>query len=390
MQKKYFNYILKLFIYPFLYLLYFVSGFFKRDKKIWVFGCQKNKFFSDNAKYLFLYTDKRKKAVWISSEKKIIKKLREKGYCAYLPYSFEGIYYSLKGYYHIFDTYPTDINWWLSRNAKIVNLWHGIPLKKIEFDIKKTKLKNIYNSKGIGKIIYSYFFPWVFKKPHMVISTSSFTQGFFRSAFRANNSPVTGYPRNDVFFKDIKDSDIGSFDFDKKESKAVLFLPTFRDTSLYKNEEYLIKILNSEKLQILAEKENFYFFIKPHPMIKIKAKRHKRFIVIPSYLDMYPFLKKTDVLITDYSSVFFDFLLLDKPIIFFACDIEKYNKKDREFYIDYYKNTPGYKAHNLNELLISIQKTIKEDSFSRKRERNLFFKYNDGKSSERIFNILNL
>jgi CDP-glycerol glycerophosphotransferase len=87
--------------------------------------------------------------------------------------------------------------------------------------------------------------------------------------------------------------------------------------------------------------------------------------------DVYPLLPLCDLLITDYSSIFFDFLLLDRPMIFFAYDLDKYLAEDRAMYFEYDSITPGVKCHNYDELESNIDIIMRngcKDGYSRMRK----------------------
>ena len=101
-------------------------------------------------------------------------------------------------------------------------------------------------------------------------------------------------------------------------------------------------------------------------------------------------LKSVDVLITDYSGIYFDYLLLNKPIVFFPFDYDYYKNKDRGFYYDYFdeKITPGPKAKNWDEILVLLEDLFNgNDNYITKRieARKKFNKYNEGNNSERVF-----
>ena len=103
--------------------------------------------------------------------------------------------------------------------------------------------------------------------------------------------------------------------------------------------------------------------------------------------DLYAVLKYMDAMISDYSSVYFDFLLLDRPIIYYVPDLEEYQEKCRGFYEPYENLTAGIKTRTEEELIDAMQDVIngidnyKED---RKRLRDQTFKYQDGKNCERV------
>ena len=105
-------------------------------------------------------------------------------------------------------------------------------------------------------------------------------------------------------------------------------------------------------------------------------------------------MRQTDFLITDYSSIFFDYLLLDKPIIFAPFDQEDYLKNDREFYYNYELVTPGIKAKDWDEVLERVKNLIYCDNYTYNEERafikKMFHTFSDGNSSERVFQAIKI
>jgi len=388
---------LGLFLYP-AYLLSFLSP---RNKKIWVFGYPNEKGFSDNSKYLFLYiVNNRKdkiKAIWISKNKSISKELNKKGYDAYYNKSLKGIYYVLKAKYFFVDSSSYEINYWLSGGARKIMLWHGSPFKKIGGDAAKGKYSYFSHLRGIKKLILRLLTPWGSEKKDFIVVTSRFFQKLFtRLRYKVF---ITGYPRNDIFFNQFKntDLDINTIslqkikDFKKmgRNHKIICYLPTFRDSG---HSPLSDANFDFSKLERFLLSSKTIFIIKFHKAAKINKKDFQKlgskgFLILPSEIDIYPILPHVDILITDYSSVFFDFLLIDKPIIFFPYDYKKY-VSDIGFYFNYEDFTPGLKAHNFDQLVNCLKISLDgKDEFKEKRKeiRDFCFKYKDGKSSERIF-----
>ncbi|HGC4783938.1 TPA: CDP-glycerol glycerophosphotransferase family protein, partial [Escherichia coli] len=117
-------------------IVYFLSGFFPRNPNIWVFGSFNG--FEDNPKYLYLHVlnkNKEIRSIWIAKDKMELLQARNSGGEAYLFNSIKGFLFTLNAGIYIYSAYITDISFIASRKAKKVNLWHGIPIKKIEFDI---------------------------------------------------------------------------------------------------------------------------------------------------------------------------------------------------------------------------------------------------------------
>ncbi len=348
---------------------------------------------------MFLYVANNHKEIipiWLSKDKDIIKKLRDYKYNAYYMYGFKGMYYNLRAKYLFSDSYFDSVNFWCCGGATKIQLWHGTPIKKIEHDAK-----NLIWYKPINRLIYLYFAPWTSIKYDYIISAADFFIDNIISAFhiKKENILVTGYPRNDVIFNHLNGENLTDIDtYDKltnlksnSNSKLILYMPTFRDNE-YLSNRYNLNIIDFEELNNFLNKTNSYFIFKLHPIIKINLKdNYDRIIISPSGFDIYPILSHIDILITDYSSVYFDFLLVNKPIIFFPYDLEKYQKDDRELYFNYDEFTPGPKVFTFKELLNWIDYFIKgNDKFVplRKKIMNLSFKYLDGGASEKIYDFV--
>lgn len=356
----------------FLLPIYWFSFLIPRDKHIWLFGSTFGKRFADNPRYFYLYLNQYKKkeirAIWISHKKEIVNFLNRNGYEAYYFLSLKGIWYCLRGKIYLFDNYSKDINFWTSGGAKKINLWHGIPLKKIQADNRFDEIR--HPAKKTDKIKYFLRYMSDEKPSHYVLTTSRFLIPIFSSAFQTKHVFASGYPRNDMLIsKKIKNIytkaemqskrkielfrkhnlDIG------KNSKVILYMPTFRDS-----ESKFFDVINFNKFYIFLEENNLLFCVKLHPKSKLKE-RFKQlsggyFQVLDSNVDPYALLKLMDVLITDYSSIYFDFLLLDRPIIFFNYDLKEYLEHTRELYFNYNKFTPGEKAKTMEELQAAICK----------------------------------
>lgn len=385
--------------------IYCLSYLSPRSEKIWAFGTERN--FTDNFKYLFLHVANNKKdkvkAVWISQNKKLAKHLKKEGYNGYWNRSFRGVYYTLRAKNFFVNENSSDINFWLSGGAKKIALYHAMPFKKVGYDAKKGKYSDFLEPKGIKKIILKLLIPWGFEKKDFIIATSPIFQKIMASAFRVDENKViiTGSPRNDVFFNEIKNSDLGNDksvfqrirNFKSQGKKIVFYLPTWRDTG---GDPLAEANFNLSALKKFLNLNNAVFMAKFH--IRTDASQEhwqklnsEEFLFLPSNTDIYQILPHADILITDYSSVFFDFLLIDRPIIFFPYDFQKYIAKDRELYFDFNEFTPGPKVYNFNELLSQLQRLLKgKDGYGqqRKKIKNLCFSYVDGNSSERIFETI--
>lgn len=387
----------------FLMPIYWFSFIFPRNKKIWVCGSSFGKRFADNPKYLYLYLNQFKKShvrtIWISTEPKIIKFLRENGYEAYLNCSLKGIFYCLRAKVYIFDNYSKDISFWLSGGAKKVNLWHGVGNKKINYD---NKFDTIRHPKNTWEKFKTYLRRLSDEKPsHYILATSPIMGDIFAGAFQVPRNHIieAGYPRNDVLvsqkiknlYTEQEAKCVQQLKKFKDMGKTILFyMPTFRDS-----ETQFFEVMDLEDWNNFLEENQFVFCPKLHPKSKLQekfkgintGKNKSNIYLIPAQIDSYGVLEYADILITDYSSIYSDFLLLNRPSVLFPYDYETYRMDTREEYFSYDEYMPEPKAKTMEELMKYIQMVCQEDSHQSEREkvRSWMFHYTDGKSSERIY-----
>ena len=389
---KYWSQILLLPVYWFSFLI-------PRDKNIWVFGCSFGKRFSENPRYLYLYISQncldQIRPIWISKSKKIVEFLNHNDYEAYYYLSWKGIYACLRSKVYIFDNYSKDINFWLSGGAVKVNLWHGSGNKKTNYDNKFDKVRHPKN----------FYEKWLTfprrlsdeKPDHYTLATSEAMSSIFISAFRTDEKHIImdGYPRNDVLFEDCMIDNLLT-ETEKKlieviykkrnqNIKILAYMPTFRDS-----EVKLLNVIHLDELNDFLNGNRLFLIIKLHPKSKIKDKMtnldYTNILVADAEIDVYTFLKEVDLLITDYSSVYTDYMLLDRPVIAFHYDWELYQENTRDSYIEHDAYMPEVKVRNMFELEDAILELLTEDRCRKDRisSRNRMFYYQDGKASERI------
>jgi CDP-glycerol glycerophosphotransferase (TagB/SpsB family) len=365
------------------------------DKTIWVFGFRDE--LRENSKYLFLDLSNRHRAtvrpVWLSMNKQLARKLRDSGYEAHYVLSLAGIRVALKAGCDFSHTgfvrgevRKTVVG---CGRAVRIDLWHGIPMKRIrESD-------------------YADY----------AIATSESTRDLFSRSLGVPPAKVLvcGYPRSDILLREIKGCEMELEPLMRrvrtltKSSRILLYAPTFRDSIRRSNVETMLGYVafDAKRLDGLLKSHDAYLFVKLHHFVasgedKKKSREEpldtitERIHLVKDAVDVYPILRLVDVLVTDYSSIYFDFLLLDKPIVFYIPDYQEY-QKTTGFSLDYDSMTPGPKARSFEELLAALGAVLKgDDSFvaDRKRVREHMFSYFDGNSSDRVFlevaKILNL
>ncbi|MGQ4869873.1 CDP-glycerol glycerophosphotransferase family protein [Aeromonas caviae] len=326
-----------------------ILSFIPKNKNIWVFGAWFGSRFADNPKYLYLYLMEHKelniKPIWICKNKKLLEEMKKKGLEVYYYMSLHGMFYQLVASKAFFGhSIRSDLNsTFISFNTQRIQMWHGIPLKKIGFDDE-------YSCKWFYKKRWYKFF--INEKYDYVLSTGGKADQYFETAFDmpANKIISTGYPRNDVFKKSKKD--LGYFN--------VIYMPTFRgeigqEISLFSDKydfdfDYLEKTLlsNNIKLTLRVHPAN-----KPSNNIMALVNQSKN-ISFSLTDDIYETINNYDCLITDYSSIMFDFALTQRPIIFAPFDLDKYLSLDRKMYFSYDDVTAGNIVKSWPELIDAV------------------------------------
>lgn len=232
------------------------------------------------------------------------------------------------------------------KNQIYIQTWHGFPLKKIEKDGVNLSKKYLHNAKIDSKNI-----------THL-LSNSKWLTDVYKSCFFYEGKIVeTGSPRNDIFFQKSENisTKVKNFLNIPLKNKIILYAPTFRDDhdlSCYSLEYQ--KIFDAFTKQFKAD---FSFLTRMHPNLqKIEQLVPTDSFVVnaSSYPDIQELLAATDILITDYSSLMFDFMLSKKPVFIFATDREKY-MADRGFYFEM-EQLPFPLAFSNEQLLDNIKK----------------------------------
>ncbi len=389
---------------PVLLVLWWLAGLAPRDPSRWVFGSWYGRRFADNAKWLFLHAAadpaRRSRIAWISSDRRVVRMLRDEGLPAHHGWSPRGIAACLRAGVCVFDCYTSDVNYWFTRGARLVNLWHGIPLKRIERDIESPVHFIARGTRGGAwqRLLFRVGFPWIANRFDLIPASSEHVAGLFASAFALPSAdlPVTGFPRSDALLQ--PELIPGPWDREatgriralrERGLRVIAYLPTFRDRASREGGRELP--VDWEALDAFLREREAVFLLKLHGNDRVRLPALAVFenvAEIPAEADLYPLLREVDVLVTDYSSVYFDFLLLDRPIVFFPYDLEEYRRDSREFYGDYDELTPGPKARNFPALLMALEGALAgtgaDHAPRRAALRDEYHRHLDDCASERV------
>jgi len=399
--------ILTVIFYPLFILVYILSGFIPRDPETILIAPWFGTRSADNAWYLYhilkrKFNSTKKRLIIIVATHELKKKLESYNINVIYHYSLKSLLYHLRAKFYIVDFRLGTIkplSGIFSRGATVLNLWHGVPLKRIERDI---------NSRKDYQLLLKLT-PWELDSSNkLIVSPSLYLANIFQSAFgvQITNILCAEYPRNIViknkqwvpsmFYAENKDI-IQLINRLKGDNNVlILYTPTFRDNGYSLVEKWKINI---DELDAILEKNNAFLFVKFHPSEPeesieriIKEGKGKRIYVLPSDFDLYPILDYFDVLITDYSSIFFDFMILNRPIIFYQFDLQEYMKQ-RGLYFNPSEILVGPVAKTPEELYqwIRYYTKHKKDRYSINRKKLLpkIFRYKgEEEGLEPILNIL--
>ena len=361
------------------YPIYAFSFLMPRNPKKIVVGSHTP--FNDNSKYFFLLSQaylSEYEIIWITNSKEVEDKINTLGLNTYRINTLKGLYHSLTAKFYIYSFHLIDINFWTSGGSIKFNLWHGIPLKDITFAIKSGPSAKIYNEKSIFSRLLR---PQVFIRPDYMLTTSDTMSKYFAKAFRIKKKQCLEYgmPRCDIFSWSKEKILKFIFTYESKEmlefvnhlstfKRVFIYMPTWREEI-----DFLYGAgFDFKKLNEKMKKSNMLFLLKLHPFTKLKninldsIDNFSNLIVMNSDMDIYPILPFTDCLISDYSSIYYDYLLLEnKAIYLYPYDYESYISNNRDLAFDYDSSMPGIRIKDFDDLL----HIIKEDQHHRTKEQ---------------------
>ncbi|MEK3888461.1 CDP-glycerol glycerophosphotransferase family protein [Bacillus sp. FSL K6-3431] len=330
--------------------------------------------------FLFVYEEMRKRNLELDyqfmfkeevGEKKSLKEIKSLAY-----------HLATSKFILLDDFYPMVYPLKIRKNAELIQLWHAVGAFKT-FGFSRIGRPGGPSPTSINHRNYT-----------KAIVSSKNVAKYYAEGFGIDEEKVisTGIPRTDIFFDEkyksqIREQLYAEFPF-LRDKKVITFAPTFRGNG-QQSAHYPMEVLNLERLYNEL-KDEYVFLFKIHPFVKndfnIPYQYKEFFYNFSSYREINDLLFITDILITDYSSVCFEYALLNKPMIFFAYDVEEYVQK-RDFYYDFSSFIPGPLVRSTDELI----ETIDNKEFKMEKIKpfiEYFFDDHDGESSKRVVDQL--
>jgi CDP-glycerol glycerophosphotransferase len=359
-------------------------------KENWVF-CESffGKSYSGSPKYIYEYIEKNHpgqfRFIWVIN--------RRSAKVSYphtkvKRFSIRYVYYLARCKYYIFNGRQPE--WVKKRKGNVfLQTWHGTPLKRLVFDMEDVSSA----TPRYKEQVYNQSRAWDY-----LIAPNQYSSEIFRRCFMFEKIILeTGYPRNDILHSDDRDQ-IACKIREKLEipvdKKTILYAPTWRDDEYYTKGKYKFTLkLNLELLkkeissQYVVLLRTHYFIADALDLSAFGGFAYN----VSNYDDISELYLISDVLITDYSSVFFDYANLRRPMLFFTYDLEKYRDVLRGFYIDIEEELPGPLLFTTEEIVRAIRSIDSLQLEYREKYAVFYDKYcswEDGQASRRVVNAV--
>ena len=327
-----------------------------RDPTLVVLGAPLDRF-ADNAAYLFLHLSSIRPSglqpVWISGSADVVRRLRAAGHRAEHRWSRPGLRVCLRAGTFVYSGYRSDINAWLAPGALAVCLWHGLPIKRIERDARPP-----------ARGMWGRLDELVREAPPDVLlsSTDRVSRDLMAPSFGIEPERCwpLGYPRNDHLISSPRlppettlVPDRTTWDLLASSDLVVGLFLTWRDGLA--TDVASARLLRS--IADLCDEQGATLAYKAHFNVSAAEPADRRVVQLEPEADLNAYLGLCDLLVTDYSSVSLDFLLMRRPVIYYAPDLEEY-ARTRGFAIDP-TTLPGRLEREATGLLTAVADALR-------------------------------
>ena len=388
--------------------LYWMNTKKKKYDNIWIFAGFNKKGYMDNTKYFYEYVINNCpdiKAYWITLDDEVFTQLKKENKPVLKMRTSQCRKVVSRAAIAVIDHYrmsDIDILSGLNDNLKIVQLWHGVGLKSIK-DLKNTNVSGVTFSNDIlpvegdnkktlklKKRKYKKDAPFreLFERYFLLVCPGEERKLQIADPWGIPRSScfVTGHPRN--IYMHLSQQN-------KLEPK-ILYAPTYRWEANKESKLVNLIVENAELIQETMQQCNGEFVIRLHPHtwhnfnneLNRLSKQFDR-IKIDTDKDIYKTIGEYSIVISDYSSIAYDFVLLDRPVIFFNYDFEDFIASECTLNYDYDKYSPGEKTKTWEETMSAVKDYLnnpEKDGEWRRKIRDEFYdmSVNDEDNSKRI------
>ncbi len=357
------------------YMVYSLNTKNKRDPNIWVFGEWYGKRTGDNSTFLANYVVENHKdvqAYWFCDPSCDTSDLDDR--IKVIDYSSaEAIRLSKQAAVAVMNEGIVDLNtnnYNYFGNALKVNLWHGMMWKKIVNDMKEYSGDTLVNR--VRNKVYKY---------DLFESISEEYTKHIKTGFSIEQSAIvnSGFPRNQLFYDKFAIADnrkkVRAGANIEEDSFVIVYLPTFRDSH---SKPFSFSEIQDENFWNWATENKVYFLQKAHEKDTSSFSGERDNVININSFSAQELMAASDMLVTDYSSCFFDYLLMDKPIVHYLYDYDYYRNEDRGVYYDREEVVCGDTPESIDDLIKAIKENYANPELRsdlRKERKEQFMTY---------------
>ncbi|MHB1235342.1 MAG: CDP-glycerol glycerophosphotransferase family protein [Microbacteriaceae bacterium] len=394
----------KLLFLPLYGLGYAASLLIPRQAGLWVFGSGPG--IGEGALELYRYArsaDPGSTLIWLTRDHRDVVRAESLGIRAVPKSSIRGFWVTLRAQVVVVTHGFGDVNRFAVHGAFIVQLWHGIPLKRIQLDSQVTTGLPIIARSAVIRRLLNRMYRQAYSTIGMMPAASEFSAVRLRSAFALppERVVVTGDPRDDVLLRGTEEQRIAAARRRLREATAVeslgrrllLYAPTWRDGAA---DPAMPTAGQWQRIDRYLRASDSTLLIRPHPLgagdYAAGLQFSERILELrpDQENDITPVLPAMDLLITDYSSTAFDYALTGRPLLFLAVDRTEYSAT-RGLYQPYHQFTGGTETASWDELLELLENADSDPAVIaalRQHSAELseaVHAYRDGRNAERVF-----
>lgn len=366
-----------------------VTSKLPKNNKLIIFESFHGKQYSDSPRAIFEYIKENhpEYQLYWAADRRHLSIFEEKGLPHVKRLSLKWIFLMARAKYWVINA---RLPLWIKKPKRTVYLqtWHGTPLKKLGVDIEDVQMPGTDTEK------YKQNFVSEAEKWDFLVSPNKYSTDIFKRAFQFKKDVLeTGYPRNDYLINNNNPEEIQllkqhlGIPVDKK---VILYAPTWRDNQFYEKGKYKFNL----ELDLKRFKEEFgdthTILLRMHYLVaeNLDLNGYEDFVTdLSKHEDIRELYLISDMLITDYSSVFFDYANLKRPILFFVYDLEDYRDNLRGFYLDLENQAPGPLVRTTEEIIKEIN-DLEENGFQPSSNFSAFYEQfcylEDGNAAKRV------
>nr|WP_221420631.1 CDP-glycerol glycerophosphotransferase family protein [Conyzicola lurida] len=379
------------------------SGVIPRRRDLWVFGSGPG--IGEGALALYRVvraSDPSLSLLWLARDERDLDAAEALGIPAVLKSSRQGLLATLRARVVVVTHGFGDANRYGIRGAFVVQLWHGIPLKLINLDSPATVRTRLLPDSALVRRLMRFMYRGGARAIDLMPAASAVSASRLRSAFAlpADRVVVTGDPRDDVMVAGTESERtatarallFGSLGLEPTGQRVLLYAPTWRDGEI---DPGIPTADEWRRIVGVLERTDSLLVVRPHPhgvgdyADGFALSPRIRLLGAQQRTDVTPVLPAVDVLITDYSSIAFDFALTGRPILFLSPDVETY-EASRGLYVPYDTFSGGAEVRDWGAVL-DLVATVDEPDARARLERHsdalatAHHAFRDGENTVRVY-----